>query len=96
MITREQAKIGKRVKSNVDFSGVPAGTEGVIDEDYGSGVMVAWDLPNQPLPKGYEIWDGSPAFMTGLLRDGFGNDELHFLDLVAIPENPNQLKFNFN
>jgi hypothetical protein len=95
MITREQIKIGLRVKSNVDFSGVPSGTEGVIDEDYGSGVMVAWDLPSQPIPTGYISWDGSPSWMTGLLRDGFGNDELHFLDLVPVIENPNQLKFSF-
>ena len=63
MITREQIKIGLRIKSNVDFSGVPSGTEGVIDEDYGSGVMVAWDLPSQPLPQGYQAWDGLPRWI---------------------------------
>jgi len=40
-MTTEQAKVVVRVRSIVPFSGVPAGTEGVIDEDYGSGVMVA-------------------------------------------------------
>lgn len=49
MITKEQAKIGTKVKSNVDFSGVPKGTIGIIDDHYGTdgeilGVMVAWDL----------------------------------------------------
>jgi hypothetical protein len=29
----------------VTFSAVEKGTEGVIDEDYGEGFMVAWDLP---------------------------------------------------
>jgi hypothetical protein len=78
-----EARIGVRVKSLVDFSGVPKGTEGVIDEDYGTGVMVAWDLPNQPLPKGYSVHTGKPSFVSGVLRDGFDRKkDLHFLELV--------------
>lgn len=82
-MTEVEAVVGTRVVSLVPFSGVPAGTEGVIDHDYGSGVMVAWDLPDQPLPEGYSRWDGKPAFQSGLLRDGFGKDELHFLGLAG-------------
>ena len=83
MITAEQATVGTKIKSNVDFSGVPKGTYGVIDEDYVSGVMVAWDLSSQPLPDGYRAFDGTPAIKSHILRDGFGKkDELKFLDLA--------------
>lgn len=75
-----EARIGVRIKSLVDFSGVPKGTEGVIDEDYGTGVMVAWDLPDQPLPKDYLV---SSFRRKNVLRDGFNKkDELHFLEIV--------------
>lgn len=78
-----EARIGVRVKSLVDFSGVPKGTEGVIDEDYDTGVMVAWDLPDQPLPKGYLIGSGKSVFASDILRDGFNKEnELHFLEKV--------------
>lgn len=74
--------LGCRVKTKVDFSGVPAGTEGVIDEEYSGGIMVAWDLPNRPLPRCYRVYDGKPAFASGILRDGFSADELKYLELV--------------
>lgn len=79
------AKIGTRVRSLVDFAHVPKGTEGVIDEDYGSGVTVAWDLPGQPLPPGYREWNGKAACVPGQpLRDGFGKDFcLQFLEVLS-------------
>jgi hypothetical protein len=46
-MTPEQATVGTRVRALVKFFRVPAGSEGVIDEDYGTGVMVAWDLPHK-------------------------------------------------
>jgi hypothetical protein len=52
MMTAE-IRIGRRVKALLNFADVPKGTEGVIDQDYGTGVMIAWDLPNRPLPPGY-------------------------------------------
>lgn len=73
-MTRNEAVVGTRVRSLCDFSGVPKGTEGVIDEDYGTGVMVAWDLPDQRLPAGYRIHDGRPAIATRILRDGFDKE----------------------
>jgi hypothetical protein len=78
------AKVGTFVRSNVAFSGVPKGTLGVIDEDYGTGVMVAWNLPDQPLPRGYRAWDGRPACSPGApLRDGFDKErELVYLARV--------------
>lgn len=82
-MTKEQAIVGTRVRANVDFSDVRAGTEGIIDNAEGNTVMVAWDLPNRPLPKGYRKWDGRPAFVLGFMRDGFNKEsELHYLDVV--------------
>jgi hypothetical protein len=81
LMTRDEAKVGTRVRALVEFSDVPKGSAGVIDEDYGRGVMVAWDLPGQPLPRGYRAHDGRPAVATGILRDGFDKErELHFLE----------------
>ena len=78
-----EAVIGTRVRSRVAFSGVPNGTEGVIDEDYGTGVTVAWDLPRSPLPSGYHAYDGRWAIQSGILRDGFDKaTELHTLEVV--------------
>jgi hypothetical protein len=78
-----EAIVGTKVKSLVDFSGVPKGTTGIIDEDYNTGVMVAWDLPDQPLPLNYRFYNNKPAFCSGQpLRDGFDKKtELHFLEV---------------
>lgn len=79
------AEVGTRVRTKVAFSGIPAGTEGVIDEDYGTGVMVAWDLPDRPLPAGYRQHDGRPAIAPGApMRDGFDKEtEADFLEAVS-------------
>jgi hypothetical protein len=83
----ELANVGRFVRSNVDFAGVPKGTRGVIDEDYGTGVIVAWDLPDRPLPAGYREWDGRAAYCAGTpLRDGFDKErELVYLEAVESP-----------
>ena len=82
-MTREQAQVGTRIRSLVPFAGVPRGTEGVIDEDYGTGVMVAWDLPSARLSVGYREYDGRPAVVSRILRDGFDKEtELHLLEVV--------------
>ena len=79
-MVQSEATIGVRVESLVDFSGVPKGTQGIIDEDYGSGITVAWDLPDRPLPPGYCTYDGRPVVVSGILRDGFDKKtELGFL-----------------
>lgn len=79
-----------RVRSLRDFVGIPKGTEGVIDEVYylgaHKGVTVAWDLPKRPLPAGYRAWDGRPAFASQILRDGFGEDETHYLEVIDSPQ----------
>jgi hypothetical protein len=80
---KDEAVVGTRVRSLANFSGVPLGTEGVVDEDYGTGVTIAWNLPDQPLPEGYRAWDGRSAIASGILRDGFDKEtELHFLEVV--------------
>lgn len=82
-MTRDEVRIGMRVRSLADFAGVPRGTEGILDEDYGSGITIAWDLPERPLPPGYREYDGRPLIQTGILRDGFDKrTELHFLEPV--------------
>ncbi len=80
-----EAQVGTRIRSLVEFSGVPKGTEGVIDEDYDVGVMVAWDLPGcSALPPGYYKYDGKPAIVTGILRDGFDKaSELQSLEVAT-------------
>ena len=82
----KKPQVGDRVRTNRGFLGVPKGSEGVIDEDYGSGVTVAWDLPARPLPEGWifdldnpTTWATNPE---NPLRDGFSVEELGFLDLV--------------
>jgi len=83
--------VGWFVRSLHAFSGVPCGTRGVIDAHYKidddhEGVMVAWDLPTRPLPTGYRFYDGRPAIVSGLLRDGFGRtqrmDETEMLEII--------------
>ncbi len=82
-MTARQALVGRRVVSLRDFASVPAGTVGVIDEDYGTGVMVAWDLPDAPLPEGYRVYDGRARVVMGILRDGFDKStELQFLEVA--------------
>lgn len=75
--------MGQWVRSKVDFNSVPAGTRGLVVKDYGTGIMVAWDLPDRPVPN-------KPPHVIGLmwavnpecpLRDGFDKaTELHFLE----------------
>lgn len=78
------ATVGTRVRSLIDFSGVPKGTKGIIDEVYGSdsSVMIAWDLPDHSLPSGYVAYDGRSAIQSGILRDGFNKNEFHYLEIV--------------
>jgi hypothetical protein len=78
-------EVGTRVRSLRDFVSVPKGTEGLIDEIYpdGEGCMIAWDLPDRPLPEGYERYDGRPQVAPGTpLRDGFSVPELTYLEVV--------------
>lgn len=78
-------QVGARVKTNRAWPGVPLGTEGLICEDYGSGVTVAWDKPEKPIPDlppetiG-KLWAIEPQCPD---RDGFDKSrELIYLDIV--------------
>lgn len=79
----DEAPVGVRVWTLWRWAGIPKGMEGVIDEDYGSGVTVAWDLPNRPLPHGWRF-EGQWAGETGVpLRDEFHKaTELGYLEVV--------------
>ena len=82
----EEATLGRRVRTLRTWPDVPEGTEGIICEDYKTGITVAWDLPHRPIPKNktlaeigdmWAIGDGCP------LRDGFNKEEeLQFLEVV--------------
>lgn len=78
-------KVGCKVRSKTEWPSVPVGTIGVVDEHYqgmgGMGVMVAWDLPDRPLPEGYEQYDPENP-VRGLLRDGFSAHEAKYLEVV--------------
>lgn len=103
---RDQVHIGVRVRNLRNFEGVPEGTEGIIDELYGSdarktptdstytGFMVAWDLPDRPIPPGYletiraVVQRGERVISVhgNLLRDGFSLDrDLDTLEAIAGP-----------
>ncbi len=81
-----EAVVGTRVQTMRAWSGVPIDTQGIIVEHYGTGVTVAWDLPDRPLP------DVAPEEMTfaampaidhrAPLRDGFALDELKHLLII--------------
>ncbi len=80
-MTKDDVRLGMRIRSLQDFAGVPKGTEGVVDEDYGTGITVVWDLAERPLPPGYHAYNGRPAIQTGILRDGFNKQlELQYLE----------------
>lgn len=93
----ENAVVGARVRSNRDFATVDKGTEAAIDEDYGPGIMVAWDLEDRPLPEGYPEGVDDPRVrkprtvgprghevpLLRVLRDGFSKEtDLRFLELA--------------
>lgn len=77
--------IGRFVKNLIDYAGVPCGTRGVVDEHWqssqGISIMVAWDLPNRPLPKNYRIYDS--GININILRDGFTPNEFKNLEVCA-------------
>jgi hypothetical protein len=82
----EEAIVGTKVVSLVDFCGVPKGTIGIIDEEYENknGIVVAWDLPDRPLPIGYTKYNNKLAIHRGQpLRDGFNKQtELKYLQVL--------------
>lgn len=80
-----EIKIGGKVKSLRDFSGVKAGTFGIIIEDYGSGITIGWDRPENPYPKNKTPEEVAAMWAVNSdcpLRDGFDKQtELEFLKI---------------
>ena len=80
--SNESFPIGTRVKTKIEWPSVPVGTEGIVDEHYGNGgIMIAWDLPNQPLPNNYKEFD-LENLVHGILRDGFSESETKYLEVL--------------
>lgn len=74
-------EVGQRVMVLADFSGVPAGTKGVISQNYRTGVMVVWALDGVSLDDvAAEVQSGQPLMaFQGWHMDGFDSDELEYL-----------------
>lgn len=79
--TIEEIQEGDTCMVLADFSGIKAGTKGVITENYKTGVMVTWEANGfsteaikTKLEKGEMISAG-----MGFVSDGFGDDELEYL-----------------
>lgn len=76
--------------SNRRFFNIDKGTRGLIAEDYGTGIMVAWDKPHKPIPKDMTPEDIGKMYAVNPNcpdRDGFDKmTELKFLDII-IPRN---------
>ena len=83
MLSLDKAVVGNKVRCTCDFPGVPIETMGLIVQDYGTGIMVAWDLSDRPLPDipAAEIGEMYALNPKCPLRDGFDKEtELDFLE----------------
>ena len=70
---------GARVRSTVEFSGVPKGTVGLVLSKDGTGFPVAWDLPHE----GHVYSPAGSATFVKPLVDWFNNWEAaQFLEPV--------------
>ena len=80
--TEARALVGKRVRTTIEFSGVPTGTEATVTRaDPGSdgwSVGLTWDLSHEPPAVWFGEVEGEPvtAIRTGKpLTDWFTRDE---------------------
>jgi hypothetical protein len=70
-------EVGQWVSASQDYSGVPKFTRGIIVEDYGTGLTVAWDRPDTPIPRYLtctEISELPASHYNAPLRDGFDKE----------------------
>ncbi len=85
-MTEYEVEIGQPVRASQGFMNVPEGTEGVIIEDYGSGVTVGWNRPGRRYP--FHLQPNEVAQLPAVdpkcpLRDGFDKEtELKYLEVV--------------
>jgi len=86
-MNKSDIRIGREVKTNTGFSGVPEGTHGFIIEDYGTGITIGWDKPDRKYPRNLppETIAQLPATDPQCpLRDGFDKEtELQYLEVVS-------------
>ena len=74
--------LGTKVKTKVAWPSIPVGTEGIVDGHYDNGgIMIAWNLPDQPLPNNYIKFDLENQ-IRGIIRDGFSESETKYLEVV--------------
>jgi len=68
-----------------DFSGVPAGSLGIVSEVYDGGVSIAWyktDEEAQKIIRAVHAGKCYPA--SGFSTDGFASDELDYLAFATL------------
>lgn len=88
----EDCVLGDEVIVLADFSGIPAGTKGVICENYKTGVMVAWKKGNISHEEITEaIIEDRCHASRGFYTDGFAEDELDYL-AFGTPRHPTKAK----
>lgn len=96
--TSSVLKVGDKVRLLSDSYDIPAGTEGYVVEDYGTGISVAWDTVERPYPEHLsakevgQLLDSHPLCP---IKDGFGKKgELKHLEkihVIEIPDHPKKL-----
>jgi hypothetical protein len=79
-----ETEVGAGVLSTPACPYVPPGTRGVVDQVTDRALVVAWDLPENPLPYGYRAFDAQVVQDRRIRRDAFGLSLPHvFLELVG-------------
>lgn len=76
-------EVGERVMVLADFSGIPAGTKGIVTENYKSGVSVTWEKDGKTAEDIRAAMEGENEMALsgarGFTIDGFWADELEYL-----------------
>lgn len=84
-VDEKQCTPGEKVMVLADFSGIPAGTKGIVSEIYDNGVMISWIRRSYPGGNKSEeeimqaIKEGRCYPAAGFDTDGFSRDELEYL-----------------
>ena len=79
--------IGDRVVLKKDIVSFSKGTKGLVVDDYSSGIMVAWETEERPMPDKSctEIATMFAIDPRCPFRDGFSNDEIEeFLERMGL------------
>ena len=83
-VDEKQCTLGEVCMVLADFSGVPAGTKGIVCEIYNEGISIAWlkltphgSKSEEQIREAIEAGNCYPA--AGFDTDGFSRDELEYL-----------------